>query len=129
MSCDTWDAEPFTVNRTSRHRARKDWRCCACGETITRGQVYTYSFTVHDGNANELRRCARCDAIYDHLCELHKEGDDWPEWSLNCGHDYRERWETDPPPEIARLAFMTPAEVLAECPPKPLPEFAAKYIE
>ncbi len=118
MSIDVYDCEPFTVNRTSQHRARKEWVCCACREVIARGQLYTYSFTIHDGQTNELRRCARCDAIYEHLCELHKDGDDWPDWELNCGHTYQERWEREPPEEIARLAFMTPAEVLAECPAK-----------
>lgn len=114
MSVDCYDCEPFDVNRTCRRRARKEHKCCACGGVIERGQLYTYSFTVFEGSAEGLHRCARCDAIYEHLCSLHTAGEDWPDWRLACGHEYRERWGEDPPAEVARLAFMTPAEVLAE---------------
>jgi len=119
MSVDTWDCESPSVDRTTRHRAKKEWKCCACRGPILRGELYTYSFMVFDGDADERRRCARCDAIYEHLCALHTGGEDWPAWDLNCGHSYQERWEKDPPPEIARLAFMTSAEVLAEGTPNP----------
>jgi hypothetical protein len=39
---------------------------------------------------------------------------EWPDLALNCGHEFKERWGREPPPELARLAFMTPAEIQAE---------------
>lgn len=39
---------------------------------------------------------------------------DWPDVALNCGHEFKERWGVEPPPELARLAFLTPAEVQTE---------------
>jgi hypothetical protein len=39
---------------------------------------------------------------------------DWPDIALNCGHEFKERWGREPPPELARLAFMTPSELQAE---------------
>lgn len=120
MSVDIYDCEPLTIDRTTRHRARKEWKCCACHGTILRGELYTYSFTIFDGDTSELRRCARCDAIYEHLCEMHKgQSEAWPAWDLNCGHTYQDNFGKEPPPEIARLAFMSAAEVLAERTPNP----------
>jgi hypothetical protein len=122
VSCDIDDCDgSFAVDRTSKHRARKEHKCCACRGVISRGELYSYSFTVFDGEASELRRCARCDVIYDHLYELMKDSSgEFPAWDLNCGHSYSDRWGEEPPSEIARLAFMTPAEVLAELPIPPI---------
>ncbi len=39
---------------------------------------------------------------------------DWPDIALNCGHEFKERWGVEPPPELARLAFMTQAEMQTE---------------
>lgn len=39
---------------------------------------------------------------------------EWPDVALNCGHEFKERWGVEPPPELARLAFLTPAEIQAE---------------
>jgi hypothetical protein len=39
---------------------------------------------------------------------------EWPDLALNCGHEFTKRWGREPPPELARLAFMTPAELQAE---------------
>ncbi len=39
---------------------------------------------------------------------------EWPDLALNCGHEFKQRWGREPPPELARLAFMTPAELQAE---------------
>lgn len=121
MSIDIDDCDGgFTVDRTSKHQARKEHECCACRGMIQRGELYSYSFTVFDGSPDELRRCARCDVIYDHLYELLKDTSELPAWDLNCGHSYQERWEREPPPEIARLAFMTAADVLRELPVPPI---------
>lgn len=38
----------------------------------------------------------------------------WPDVALNCGHEFKERWGREPPHELARLAFLTPAEMQAE---------------
>ncbi len=41
---------------------------------------------------------------------------EWPDLALNCGHEFTKRWGREPPPEpeLARLAFITPAELQAE---------------
>lgn len=39
---------------------------------------------------------------------------EWPDVALNCGHEFTKRWGREPPPELARLAFMTQAELQAE---------------
>ena len=33
---------------------------------------------------------------------------------LHCGHDFQEVFRKEPPPDLARLAFLTPSEMQAE---------------
>ena len=106
MSVDTFDCEPAEFERQNKVRARKPHRCCACGDAIPVGDVYTVHVSKWDGQISQIRRCLRCDAIYDHLNEI-MPCDEAPAWRLDCGHTYRERWGEDPPHEIAALAFMT----------------------
>src|SRR5579872_1590933 len=98
-------------------RARKEHECSACKETIRRGDLYSYTFSVFEGSAQDaLRRCARCEIIYRSLINLHSEhgihSGVHPE--LDCGHSFREIFSEDPPPELARLAFLTASEAQAE---------------
>lgn len=104
--------------RTKR-RARKDHTCECCHEVIPRGHRYATHFLVYDGTTDYIKRCLRCDAIYDALEAKMKAAktygyEEVPDVRLNCGDTYLERWGVDPPPELARLAFMTPAEIQAE---------------
>lgn len=116
MSVDTCDCEPWDVYpEARRHRARNEHVCSCCDQTIRRGDVYVYEFAVLEGQAETLRRCLRCQVIYEHLLERHSGIDDaGVDRELNCSHTYDEVFREDPPPEIERLAFMTPAEIQAE---------------
>ena len=120
MSVDGGDGEYPDVNQERRIRARKEHTCDACKETIERGHLYVKHTLIYEGTVDWVTRCLRCDAIYQQLCEIHREGrrkgehEDFPDWTLDCGHEFKERWGREPPPELARLAFMTPAELQAE---------------
>lgn len=62
-----------------------------------------------------MRRCPRCQVIYLHLeGRIRAEGDydQFCDESLNCGHEYEERWEEAPPEWLAALAFWLPGDPL-----------------
>jgi hypothetical protein len=105
------DGEYCPVWTESSPVARKEHRCHACGETIRVGDRYRYIFSVFDGDGNTTKRCVRCQAIFEHLSSRMKDDqDEYCNDRLACGHGYRERWEEDPPPEIAALAFWLPGD-------------------
>lgn len=109
------------VYKSETRKARKQHVCHACGDTIMPGHQYVYIFSVYDGDTDETRRCARCEAIHSHLREkcnaeraqrrMAGKEQRWPADALNCGEDYAENWGHDPPPEIAALAFALPGEM------------------
>ena len=102
------DGEYAEVYDTVDRKARKSHKCCACGETIAPGNQYTNVFYVFEGDPYTYKRCQRCQAIFKHLSSRIREDGDVDEFcddALNCGHEYAERWNEDPPPEIAALAF------------------------
>lgn len=103
--CSVWSERWVT--------AKKEHTCHACDLKIEAGQRYHVTFSVFEGEHDTTKRCARCQAIYEHLnARMRKEGD-WGEYcnpTLSCGHDYRDRWDEDPPPEIAALAFWLPQD-------------------
>ena len=121
MSVDSTDCEPWTVPPDPRRqRARKDHVCSACSETIRRGDLYIYEFSVFDGNSDTVKRCLRCDAIYGHLVDRHRKIDDaHVDRELRCGHDYDEVFSEVPPEAVAALAFMTADEAQAAFGSKP----------
>ena len=103
-------------------------RCCACREPIPVGATFRDAYqegtTVEEDEDGEdvevdgdrMPQCLRCAKIHDHLLELlraEKQGE-VPSWDLDCGHEYEERWGREPPPEIARLAFVSADELQAE---------------
>lgn len=120
MSIDCYDGEPASVHNERRIRCAKDKPCDACGQTIRRGDHYIRDALLFDGSWDVVQRCLRCEAIYEHLCKVHQEDrkkndhEDYPDRSLRCGHTYQKRWGVEPPPEIARLAFLTPDEIQKE---------------
>lgn len=123
MSVDCEGGERVDVDRQQRVRARKQHHCDACKETIERGHLYVRHTLIYAGEVETFVRCLRCDAIYQQLVEIHRAANadpnsdcymEWPDLALNCGHEFKERWGREPPPELARLAFMTPAELQAE---------------
>ena len=107
------NGEPCSVWADRWKTARKEHVCHACRIKIEPGHRYHVTFSVHDGNPDTTKRCARCQAIFEHLSErLRKDGDgmEYCNETLSCGHEYTERWGEEPPPEIAALAFWLPQD-------------------
>lgn len=110
VSCDGVNA----VYDEQHRKARKEHRCDACKETIRVGDRYTSLHLVYDGTAQTIKRYARCQALHEHLREkCSYYGDMWPMERLDCGESYETEWG-ECPPEIQRLAFLTPDEAQKE---------------
>lgn len=107
MSVDQYECDPCDFWVEKKPRARKDHWCGACSETIPRGDRYVRVNFKQDGEISSLIRCLRCERIYRHLQEKGRPVGMVPCWLLDCGLDYLEEWEEEPPPEIAALAFVT----------------------
>jgi hypothetical protein len=101
--------DTYEVYNERPRKARKPHVCSACHEEIPPGAKYYTVFIVFDGETQSWCRCARCQAIHKHLRTL-APGELWPDETLDCGEDYKEHWGVEPPPEIARLAFLLPGE-------------------
>lgn len=120
VDCDSGDSPEVWSEKINK--ARVAHQCSACGEGIRPGDVYHYTFYIYDGNKNTIRRCARCEVLYRALVKLHNS--ERPEVEdvevpgvapeLDCGHTFEQVFKREPPPELARLAFLTPAEMQAE---------------
>lgn len=109
-SCDG----QYDVYRQTPRKARKEHRCNACWRdgAIQPGHAYTVVATVYEGAAHTIKRCARCQALHDHLKELCSEDNErWPDERLNCGESYESEWG-DVPEWIAAMAFWLPGEPL-----------------
>lgn len=112
-SCSVWSDRWAT--------ARKEHRCKACGETVRPGYRYHTTFYVFDGDAHRVKRCERCQLIFEHLsARMQTEGEDeeFCDEALACGHEYRERWGEAPPEWLAALAFWRPGDPLPTLPAK-----------
>ena len=109
--------EQCSITHTARHAAKTPHKCTACQEGIQPGNIYHRDAFLYDGTWSVVRRCLRCEAIYKHLC-VRRENDrtadrsEFVDPALDCGHTYRERWNGDPPPHIAALAFALSGEVV-----------------
>lgn len=116
MSVDVASGEPVDVNQETRRRARKDHICDACKGTISRTHFYIRHTVIFYGEVETIKRCLRCQVIYEALCKLHRElGEETaPAWRLDCGDTFEDVFGTEPPPELARLAFLTPEEMQRE---------------
>lgn len=110
------DGHAVVYNKVTR-LARKEHCCCACRETIRKGDRYTHVSVIDDGYVDTYKRCLRCEAMHAHLNQKMADAGEryeFPDEALDCGHTYEERWETPPPPELVALAFMTPDEAQAQ---------------
>jgi hypothetical protein len=104
--------ETYAVYDERTRTAAKAHRCDACVETILPGHLYYVVGVVYDGTAYSYKRCLRCQKLHEHLRTLKDPYDDvWPSERLDCGETYKDHWGVEPPPEIAALAFATPAEL------------------
>jgi hypothetical protein len=100
------------VERHAVQRARKPHTCSACSEVIRPGDLYSYSVFVYEGSTSIVKRCARCELLYYEIAER-LPSHEVVEESLNCGHTWEDNFSETPPPNVARLAFVTPAEAQA----------------
>lgn len=82
--------------------------CSACSEPIHPGHRYVDHFSVFRGEIERVKRCMRCEAIYQHLLELSDPSEDEPDRRLKCGHSYQDVHGSEPPEAIAALAFAPP---------------------
>lgn len=107
--CDDREADyTYDVLEHRRHRARKEHQCCACLETIRKGDVYQSSFAVgYTHEPDRFKHCLRCAAMLD---EITKRREGAPiAWRLDCGEDWRDTIG-ELPEEVATLAFITADE-------------------
>lgn len=111
--------EYYRVYNVEIRRARRAHVCAACKRPIAAGDRYASAHIVHsDGGGETVKRCGPCETIHRHLRDKGM-GEMWPAEKLDCGEDYDEHWGEDPPPEIARLAFLTDAEAGSLLAPEP----------
>ena len=113
------DGDYCEVSDHSVRTARKVHHCHACGEAIRPGDTYGRTFYVFDGDAHTVKRCVRCEAIYNHLStRMREEGEpeEFCDERLDCGHEYEENWDEPPPEHIAALAFWLPGDPLPSAP-------------
>lgn len=103
--------ETYDVYNEVHPIARRQHTCSACKEAIEVGHRYTRVSIVIDGEASTVKRCARCQAMHEHLRKL-SPGEMWPEEKLDCGLAYLDEWGEDPPEHIAALAFWRPGDPL-----------------
>lgn len=102
-----WDGEPNAVETYSWKKSRIEHTCCACKETIRRGDQYHVMVVIPERGAkpDTWKHCARCWFICRALWDAGAESIDL---TLNCG----ERWADNftPDSEPGALAFMTKDE-------------------
>lgn len=95
-------------------RARKPHECCACHEAIRVGDLYARVFVLFDGEKTTYKRCLRCQEMHGKLADILRRNEEWPDEELNCGETYDEHHGEPAPPELARLAFLSPDDAQAE---------------
>jgi hypothetical protein len=103
--CDVYDpAEPIA---DEWRKARKEHRCFACREIIRKGDRYHLIAQKDDGEFGVFKHCARCWEMGNAL--LRAGSDTWA-YDLNCGASWEDTFGSNPPDEVAALAFLTPDE-------------------
>jgi hypothetical protein len=121
MSIDCSDGEPVEVYNENIKRAKKDWECDACRQRIERGHLYHETKMFFDDVWEVTRRCARCEALFRFLvpCVRELSSEERCAEALDCGHEWKDNFEGEPPVAVQALAFLTPAEaqVLIRRPP------------
>ena len=103
--CD-WGLDGPKVFEEVARVARKEHICCACGETVRKGDQYIYSTGLWENGWEHFKHCLRCRAI---LNELYGVSDSPVDLTLSCGEDWQENFG-DLPEYVAGLAFLTSDE-------------------
>lgn len=84
-------------------KARKEHKCCACRETIRKGDRYHVTSGTWDHDFSSHEQCARCRRVWEIL--QYDMNIECVPFSLDCGETY----EGDNK-ELIALSFMTPDE-------------------
>lgn len=108
------DEEWPSAWRSEWRRARREHRCCACGETVRVGDRYRDTWGVWSGDVDTMKHCARCWTL---LQELDALGLD-PVMRLDCGETLEsvgvvKRLSPEKLLALHTLAFMTKDEAQA----------------
>lgn len=61
------DGDGPSCSTSTRPKARKEYRCCECQETIAVGSVYERIKGIWDGIASTFKTCLSCAEIRDHF--------------------------------------------------------------
>lgn len=101
--CDVSYDDVCAVWSVTRRKARKPYKCGACGAPIAIGEVYVYLFSVFDGDPQTARWCAPCHEISERFTEAHRvtpPPEDLQEMLRECvrdepGSDAAEAWRRD----------------------------------
>jgi hypothetical protein len=94
-------------------RARREHRCCACGETIRPGDRYHYLSGIWSGRPDRYKHCARCWHLLKLLEDQTTAAADFGEGislTMDCGELWRDNFDA---PEPSELAFLTADEAQA----------------
>ena len=112
MSGD-WDDCPAEVWDERVVVARKAHVCSGCDRTIPPGAQYVRHVRINRaGDRPEVwKRCAPCEVVYRHLCEIAPDYESAPLPDLSCGHSYEDVHGRRPPPEVEAMVFALPSEV------------------
>lgn len=95
-------------------KARKAHECDCCDVGIRTDDYYWRIRKIYDGNVQSYKRCLRCQTMHVFLRGVVDLGEQWPDETLGCGHEFKDLHGVSPPSDIARLAFMTNDEAQQE---------------
>ena len=70
MSICDWDSEAPSFFRETWVKARKEHKCCECGEVIKNGDEYQYIAGSWEGDLSTFKTCERCADLRDALVEI-----------------------------------------------------------
>ena len=65
--CDV-DYDPASILSAKVVKARKEHRCCECGETIKKGEKYELVKGLWDGSWSTYKTCEMCVRIRNDVC-------------------------------------------------------------
>jgi hypothetical protein len=67
-------------------KARKQHKCCECGEKILVGEKYMRNFGIYDGDASNYKVCGVCEWVRDTL-DMDSDDDMFTELWENVGYN------------------------------------------
>lgn len=70
--CDLSDEVTASVWRIEQRRARKPRNCGCCGAAIAKGEQYSNTFAISDGELVNENACAACAAAIEEFGKAHR---------------------------------------------------------